>query len=142
LEDLMSVIDGVRNFFDNLFVPHDGLYRQARDLIAQHDPDGNGRVDVSAIQSGERTPPPGLFGITSRGFARADDEGNGDGQSSVREVRNLLKQYDTGNDWDPSKAGDRTIDGVELLRLLGDLSAPKPTAAPEQASRGATQAAA
>lgn len=137
----MTVIDGVRNFFDNLFVPRDGLYRQAKELIAQHDPDGNGRVDVSAIQSGEHTPPPGIFGITTRGFVRADSDGNGNGQASIREVRNLLKQYDTGNGWDPSKSGDRTIDGVELLRLLADLSAPTPSAAPEQAARGATQTA-
>jgi hypothetical protein len=137
----MSVIDGVRNFFDNLFVPRDGLYDQARNVIAQHDPDGNGRVDVSAIQSGERTPPPGLFGITSRGFARADSDGNGDGQASVREVRNLLRKYDTGADWDPGLAGNKTIDGVELLRLLHDLAQPGPAAAAEQATQGATQGA-
>ena len=137
----MGLIDGIRNAFENLFVPHDGLYDQARELIANNDPDGNGRVDVSAIQSGERQPPPGLFGITSRGFALADSEGNGDGQASVKEVRALLKRYDTGVDWDPSSAGNRSIDGFELLRLLQDLSAPAPTAAPEQASAGARQAA-
>lgn len=135
----MTLIDGVRTFFDNLFVPRDGLYDQARQVIADNDPDGNGRIDVSAIQSGERTPPPGLFGITSRGFARADAEGNGDGQATIREVRNLLKQYDDGADWDPSLAGNRTIDGVELLRLLHDLSMQAPSAAATQAARGATQ---
>ena len=138
----MSVIDSIRNVFDNLFVPHDGLYAQAKDLIAQHDPDGDGRVDVSAIQSGERTPPPGLFGITSRGFARADAEGNGDGQASVKEVRALLKQYDTGADWDPSVAGNKMIDGVELLRLLQDLALPDSDAGPGQAAQGAEQLAA
>ena len=102
---------------------------------------GDGRVDVSAIQSGQVTPPAGLFGITSRGFARADSEGNGDGQASVKEVRALLKQYDVGNGWDPGTAGDKAIDGVELLRLLQDLSTPKQSSAPEQASAGARQAA-
>ncbi len=137
----MTFIDNVRTFFDNLFVPHDGLYDQAKQLIAQNDPDGNGRVDVSAIQSGERTPPPGLFGITSRGFARADSDGNGDGQATVREVRNLLKQYDTGVDWDPSKAGDKRVDGVELLRLMSDLSMPSSNSSVDQAGSGAKQVA-
>ena len=134
----MSLIDGVRHFMDNLFVPKDGLYRQAQDLIAQHDPDGDGRVDVSAIQSGERTPPPGLFGITSRGFAKADELGNGDGQVTVREARSFLARYDTGNDWDPGAAGDKQIDGVELLRLLSELSIPEADAAPRSAQQGAT----
>lgn len=138
----MSFIDSVRNVFDNLFVPRDGLYTQAKDLIAQHDPDGDGRVDVGAIQSGERTPPPGLFGITSRGFAAADAQGNGDGQASVKEVRALLKRYDDGADWDPSLAGNKLIDGIELLRLLQDLSLPDADAAPQQAEQGAAQLAA
>lgn len=138
----MSFIDSVRNVFENIFTPHDGLYAQAKDLVAQHDPDGDGRVDVSAIQSGERTPPPGLFGITSRGFAAADEQGNGDGQASVKEVRAFLKQYDTGADWDPSLAGNKLIDGVELLRLLQDLSVPEPDAGPGQASQGTQQLAA
>ncbi len=135
----MGLIDGIRNAFDNLFVPHDGLYDQARELIRNNDPDGDGKVDVSAIQSGERQPPPGLFGITSRGFALADSQGNGNGQATVKEVRALLKQYDTGVDWDPSAAGNKSIDGFELLRLLQDLSAPTPRASTEQATRGAEQ---
>jgi hypothetical protein len=135
----MSLLDGIRNAFDNLFVPHDGLYDQARELIKNNDPNGDGKVDVSAIQSGERQPPPGLFGITSRGFAQADAEGNGNGQATVKEVRALLKQYDTGVDWDPSSAGNKSIDGFELLRLLQDLSAPTPRGATEQASHGAEQ---
>lgn len=135
----MALIDGVRSFFDNLFVPRDGLYHQAKQVIADHDPDGDGRVDVRAIQSGERTPPPGLFGITSRGFARADEEGNGNGVATVREVRNLLKKYDTGADWDPSLAGNKTIDGVELLRLLSDLWMPGSKESTTQATAGAAQ---
>jgi hypothetical protein len=135
----VSFIDGFRHMLDNLFVPKDGLYQQARDVIAQNDPDGDGRVDVSAIQSGERQPPPGLFGITSRGFAQADALGNGDGQATVKEVRALLKRYDTGADWDPSLAGNKTIDGVELLQLLHDLSLPDSDAGPSQATQGAQQ---
>ena len=135
----MGLLNGIRNTFENLFVPHDGLYDQARELIANSDPDGDGKVDVAGIQSGERQPPPGLFGITSRGFAQADAEGNGDGQASVKEVRALLKQYDTGVDWDPGSAGNKSIDGFELLRLLQDLSAPTPSASAEQATQGATQ---
>ncbi len=136
----MSLINSIRNAFENLFVPHDGLYDQAKSIIANHDPDGDGRVDVSAFQSGEHIPPPGLFGITSRGFARADADGNGDGQATVKEVRALLKKYDTGTAWDPSKAGDKTIDGVELLRLLGDLWSPvSASSAREQATWGAEQ---
>lgn len=133
----MSLSDGIRRFMDNLFVPRDGLYNQARDLIAQQDPDGDGRVDVSAIQSGERTPPPGLFGITSRGFAKADELGNGDGQVTIREARAFLARYDTGNDWAPGAAGDKQIDGVELLRLLGDLSLPEADASQRSARQGA-----
>lgn len=133
----MTLIASVRTFMDNLFVPRDGLYQQAKDVIAQHDPDGDGRVDVRAIQNGERTPPPGLFGITSRGFAQADAEGNGNGIATIREVRNFLKKYDTGADWDPSLAGNRTIDGVELLRLLGDLWNPTSGSAATQAAQGA-----
>jgi hypothetical protein len=137
----MSFIAGIRTTLENLFVPKDGLYDQARELVAGNDPDGDGRIDVSAIHSGERTPPPGLFGITGRGFARADAEGNGDGQASIKEVRALLKQYDTGADWDPSAAGNKSIDGLELLRLLQDLAAPAPGAAIEQATAGAGEAA-
>lgn len=137
----MSLINNIRSAFENLFVPHDGFYDQARELVANNDPDGDGKVDVSAIQSGERQPPPGLFGITSRGFAQADADGNGNGQATVKEVRALLKQYDTGVDWDPSSAGNKSIDGFELLRLLQDLSAPAPSSAPEQASQGARQTA-
>jgi hypothetical protein len=133
----VSFIDGVHRFMDNLFVPKDGLYHQAKDLIAQHDPDGDGRVDVSAIQSGQNTPPPGLFGITSRGFAAADAAGNGDGQATVKEVRAFLARYDTGNDWEPGAAGDKQIDGVELLRLLGDLSMPEADASQKSAQQGA-----
>lgn len=133
----MSLIDSVRSIFDNLFVPKDGLYHQARDLIAQHDPDGNGRVDVAAIQSGERTPLPGLLGVPARGFARADALGNGDGQATVREVRAFLQRYDTGTDWNPTAAGDKTIDGLELLRLVHDLAMPEPDAAQRGAAEGA-----
>lgn len=135
----MTFINGVRSFFDNLFVPRDGLYDQAKKVIADNDPDGDGRVDVRAIQSGERTPPPGLFGITSRGFARADQEGNGNGVATIREVRNFLKKYDTGADWDPSLAGNKTIDGIELLRILADLWMPESNESTKQANSGAQQ---
>lgn len=140
-KDAMSLLTGIRNAIDNLLIPHDGLYDQAREVISHNDPDGDGRVDVQAIQSGDVTPPPGLLGITSRGFAQADADGDGNGSATVREVRSLLKRYDTGNGLSPGAAGDRTIDGFELLRLLGDLAAPAPSAATEQAARGAQQAA-
>jgi len=139
----MELLARIRLSLDTLFVPKDGLYDQAKQLIVDNDHDGNGRVDVSAVANGSVTPPPGLCGITTRGFAAADAVGNGDGQASVREVRAFLQTYDTGNGWDASAAGDKRIDGVELLRLLGELNVGTPgtRTGSRQAMRGAAQVA-
>lgn len=123
---------------DNALVPKDGLYDQARDVIAHFDKDGDTRINVSAL-TGDNTPPPGILGIAGRGFHAADDRGNGNGYASIREVRNVLKGYDTGNPFSPDSAGDKHIDGIELLRLLGDFAQPWSTSAGDQAASGASQ---
>lgn len=141
----MSFISGVRSFMDNLFVPRDGLYRQAQELIAQHDSDGDGRINVAAVTGGPQIQLPfvgDLLNAPGRGFEAADRAGNGDGVATVREVRNLLKRYDVGSSARPDAGGDGTLDGVEGLRMMAELTAPAANGAAAGASRGAEQLAA
>lgn len=108
----------MRRTFDSLFVPKDGLYYQAKDLIDAFDSDGDGRINVEGLRNsgGDLM----LLGAPGRGFAAADEGGNGNGVATLREVRNHLKQFDTGNGFDPASVGDRYLDGIELLRLAAD----------------------
>lgn len=114
----MSFMDTIRTTMDNLFVPKDGLYYQAKDLIGAFDSDGDGRINIEGLrQSGGNAL---LLGTPGRGFAAADEGGNGNGVATIREVRNHLKQFDTGNGFDPASIGDRYLDGIEMLRMIGD----------------------
>ncbi|MCW2924863.1 MAG: hypothetical protein JWM98_2267 [Thermoleophilia bacterium] len=127
----MSLISSIKNTFENMFVPHDGLYSQAKDAVGQADADGDGKVNVLALGSGTQSPPNGNFGITDQGYIAADNFGDGDGFASVKEIRNYLKSYD--------ETGDKRVEGAELLTLLDDLAATMPKSAAAQAGAGAGQ---
>lgn len=126
----MSIISSIKNTFENLFVPRDGLYDQSKILIGQNDGNGDGRINLAGLRDGAQVPP---GGITDRGFIAADNLGNKDGYASVKEVRAYLKPYDA--------SGDSRVEGVELLTLLDDLTATMPTSAAVQATTGMAQVA-
>lgn len=130
--NFQNVLTSVNDFF----VPRDGLRHQAQDLITTYDTDGNNTINVDALREDQHITLPGFFGAGARSFTRADAEGNGNGVATLREVRNLLKQYDTGNVV-PGTAGDRHLDGIEILRFTQDMSTPRPTQSTTQASNGA-----
>lgn len=135
--NFQHIITSISDFF----VPHDGLRDQAQDLINTYDTNGDNTINVAAMGEGQHNALPGLLGAGARAFARADADGNGNGVATLREVRNLLKQYDTGNIV-PDTAGDHHLDGIELLRFVYDMSLPTPTQSTKQAAAGASQLAA
>lgn len=106
----------IRAFFDNLTMPKDGLATQARDVMTANDVNGNGYVDLENPNEGVALGPLGMAFDARRGFEFADRNGNGDGHTSVKEIRTLLQRYD----------GDRnaTIEGFEFLALLRDFVRP------------------
>jgi hypothetical protein len=137
----MTFISNIITKVDNFFVPHDGLRDQAAELIADYDGNGDSKIDVGALQEDKRAALPGFFGTAVRSFAGADEAGNGNGSASLREVRNLLKTYDTG-DGTADTTGNKHLEGVELLHFTHDFAAPRPTQGPSQSVDGVTQLAA
>lgn len=107
----MGLIDSVRFQIDNLFVPRDELFDQARGIVDQFDDDGDGRINIAGLRA--------TAGVTGHGFAAADEIGNRNGTATVKEVRNLLKPFDDDRD-------DR-VQGLEWLSLARELVAIKPT---------------
>lgn len=139
----MTFIDRIRSTIDNLFVPRDGLYDQAREIMQQTGADRDGRISLQRYADGSTQPLPGLLGVYDRGFITADRQyGNGDGYASTKEVRKLLQAYDVGDPLQQAGADDKRVDGVEMLKLVRDMldpatAAPKLTAADDEAARGA-----
>ena len=121
----MSIITRITNAIDDFLVPRDGLRDQAAELIAQHDPDGDGRIDVSQWYDpakAQHLSDTGILGTSTRGFLVADAQGNQDGSASLREVRALLAQYDLGTPWNAGMAGDGRVEGAEFVRMLAELA--------------------
>ncbi|MCW2972615.1 MAG: hypothetical protein JWN72_888 [Thermoleophilia bacterium] len=129
--NFQNVLASVNDFF----VPRDGLRQQAQDLISIYDVDGDNRINVTTGREDQHVTLPGFFGAGARSFVRADAGGNDNGVATLREVRNLLKQYDTGNVL-PDTAGDRHLDGIEVLRFAHDMASPRPTQSTTQATAG------
>lgn len=107
----MSFIDGIMDFF----TPKDGLYRQAEQLISQYDTNGDGKLDLNAMQATGGGAY--LFGVPGRSFVIADMEGNGNGVLTKRELRSHMKQFDVGNIFNPYGANDKQLDGFEMARM-------------------------
>lgn len=102
-------MDSIRSTIDNLFVPKDGLYYQAQSLINTFDSDGDGRINIEGLRASGGNAM--LLGAPGRGFAAADELGNGNGVATIREVRNYLKRFDYD--------GSRELDGLEMLNVYG-----------------------
>jgi hypothetical protein len=110
----MSLTVAFAKAFGTAFVPKDTLYRQAQDLIQQADVDGDGVLDLNDKAQRDK-----LDDLHRKGFLLADSLGWQNGVVSVRELRNGLKKYDTGDD--PKTGGpDGAIGGVEWLRIIRD----------------------
>ena len=115
----MSLIDSIKTTFENLLVPRDGYYDQAKELMAGAG--GGSSADVLGLDGGASAQAGALIA--------ADNLGNRDGKATLKEVRAFLQPYD--------EAGDGRVDGAELLQLETDMVAVKPTAAARGAVAGA-----
>jgi hypothetical protein len=117
----MSILDFLRSIPDRFLMPHDGLYHQARQIVGLYDHDRNGVVDSARENELHRRTPWGSTVTARQGLVAADQLGDGDGRTSVREVRNLLKHYDVGTPLMPGSAGNGALEGTEWLLLLRDI---------------------
>ena len=109
----MSLQVTLARAFGELFVPKDTLYRQAKELIANADIDGDGVLDMN-----DKAQVDHLDVLRRKGFLLADSLGWQNGVVSVRELRKGLSKYDTGGGADGAK--NNAIDGFEWLAVFRD----------------------
>jgi hypothetical protein len=102
--------------FGSILVPHDQMYDQAKTMIAEHDVDGDGVINLNDEAQRQSLNP--LFG---KGFRYADKLGWNNGVVSLRELRNGMKRYDTEGGIPAGPNG--AIQGSEWINILRDVGA-------------------
>lgn len=111
---MSSITVSLAKVFGELFVPHDTLYTQAKDLIKQADVDGDGVLDMN-----DQSQRDALDTLHRKGFLLADSLGWQNGVVSLRELRKGMSKYDTTGAPD-TNGPNQAIEGFEWLSIIKD----------------------